>query len=136
MNKPIRTYDDLLAEQQRLDILLLAQRELVVADFKTLRGEVKSATTSLSFLGKLLTKDKKHALLNFGTDKAIDLVLKKVVLARAGWLTRLAIPFLVKNYSSHFVDKGKHKVVEKIFGWFSHKNGHGKAAPEAFGEES
>jgi hypothetical protein len=44
-------------------------------------------------------------------------VLKRVVLARAGWLPRLVVPFLVKNAATNYVSKHKNSVVEGVLGW-------------------
>ncbi len=125
----IRTYDDLLRHKDEVDLLLQAQKELVITDFRLLQTELKATTSTLSFIGKLVTKNKKNFLVNLGVNKTLDFVLRKVVLARAGWLTRLAVTFFAKNFSSHFIDEHKEQFVDKIVNWVSHGQSNGQAAP-------
>jgi hypothetical protein len=134
MTKPIRTYDDLLTEKSQLEALLQAQKELLLYDLKVMHSEIRSATSGLSVLGKLVSRDRTNFLMNMGVNKVIDLVFKKVLLSRAGWLTRLAVPFLVKNVSSHILAEKKDKIVDKLFSWITPRNGNGKAAPEMYEE--
>jgi hypothetical protein len=62
-------------------------------------------------LGKMTKGDKSNPLVNMGLQLAGDLFIKNFVLAKAGWLTRLTVPFVMKNYSSHLIaDKGKNFV--------------------------
>jgi len=130
MNKGIHTYDDLIREKQQLEVLLQAQKELIVYDLGQIKKELEPAATALNFLGRITTRDKSNLLLSEGANKVIDLVFKKLILARAGWLTRLTVPFLIKNYSSHFITENKQAWMKKLFSWVSHKNGKAKAAPE------
>jgi hypothetical protein len=51
-----------------------------------------------------------------------DGLVKKVLLRKAGWLIRLVIPLLIKNYASHVGEGGPEKWVSKIKKFFS-KNG-------------
>jgi hypothetical protein len=52
-----------------------------------------------------------------GVGFGVDTVLKRVVLARAGWLPRLVVPFLVKNVATNYISKHKTLVVEGVLGW-------------------
>ncbi|HEV7783140.1 MAG TPA: hypothetical protein VGO58_17815 [Chitinophagaceae bacterium] len=130
-NTKINTYEDLVKEQEQLEALLHAQKELVVYDFKLLKDEFKPATNALNLLGKVTTKERSNVFLNEASGKLIDLVLKKVILGRAGWATKFLVPMLMKNYTSHFLAGNTDKLKGKLFSWFNHKsNGNGKAAPE------
>ena len=130
MNKAIRSYDDLLREEKQMEELLQAQKELLIYDLHQLKEELKPATTALTFFSRIVTRDKHNLLVNGGVNKIVDLVFRKLLLARAGWLTKLTVPFLIKNYSSHFIADHKDQFIERLFSWISHKNGNGKAAPE------
>ena len=136
MNKVIRTYDDLLREEKHLEELLQAQKELLIYDFNQLKEELRPATTALTFFSRIVTRDKNNLLVNGGVNEIIDLVVRKLLLSRAGWLTKLSVPFFIKNYSSHFIADHKDQLVEKLFSWISHKNGNGKAAPETHDKEN
>jgi len=130
MNTKIKTYDDLLKEQEQLEALLHAQKELVVYDFKALKEEFKPATHALNLMGKITTRERSNVMLNEAGNRVIDFVLKKGILARAGWATKFLVPVLLKNYTSHFVAENKDKFMKKLASWIGHKNGNGKAAPE------
>jgi hypothetical protein len=126
MTNTIRTYDDLVRERQEAEILLLAQKELVMADLRLLQTQVKGASSTLSVFGKIFSRDRHNFFINYGLDKVIDFLVRKVVLAKAGWMTKMAASFLAKNLSSHVVEDKKEKFVDKLFNWISHKNGKGK----------
>ena len=128
MKRKIRSYDDLEREEQLLEELLQAQKQLVQLDIQQLKAQLKPASMALQFASKLTTMDKSNPLLNQGANTAIDFLLKKIVLARAGWITKMLIPLVVKNYSSHFIADHKQDIVQKIFSLFSGKNGKAKAA--------
>ncbi|HMK25625.1 MAG TPA: hypothetical protein VK483_06310 [Chitinophagaceae bacterium] len=136
MNKIIRTYDDLLSQEKQMEELLQAQKELLMSDLNQLKEELQPATTALTFFSRIITRDKHNLLVNGGIDRVIDLVFRKVLLARAGWLTKLTVPFFIKNYSSHFIADHKGQLVERLFSLFSHKNSNGKAAPEPHTKEN
>ena len=123
----IRTYNDLLRRKEEIDLLLQVRKELVITDLRHLQAEARAASSALAFVGKLVTKNKKNFLVNLGIDKALDFVLRKVVLSRAGWLTRLAVTYFAKNFSSHFIDEHKEQFVDKIVDWVSHSPSNGKA---------
>jgi hypothetical protein len=136
MKRKIRSYDDLEREEKLLEDLLQAQKQLVQLDILQLKAQLKPATMALQFLNKITTVDKTNPLLNQGANTAIDFILKKFVLARAGWITQLLVPLVVKNYSSHFIADHKQDFVQKIFSLFSGKNGKAKAASTVPGTEN
>lgn len=134
MNKnKIQTYDDLIEEKKRLEQLLGVQKEHISANWVEMKEEFKPVNNIISFFSKLTTRDKSNPLVNMGIDVAGDLVLRKIILGRAGWATRLVIPFLLKNYSSNvFADKGK-SIVHKVRNWLKgNKNGQSEPVPEKF----
>lgn len=128
MSRKIRTYNDLLREESRMQELVQAQKELVLYDLGGLQDSLQPATNALGFLGKITTRDNHNLLITAGMNRIIDIVIKRVVLARAGWLTRLTLPFLLKNYSSHYIAGHKDKWLQKLLSLIQ-KNGNGQAAP-------
>ena len=125
MSKQFSTYKELIEEKQKLEVLLKAQKELVRYDVQELKMELQPFRDAASNIRKLLTKDKTSLLLNFGSDAIINTVVKKILLGRAGWLTRLAVPYFMKNYSSHFLSEQKEKWLDKLAAWM-HRNKNGK----------
>ena len=135
MSKQIKSYQDLLKEKEQLELLLKAQRELIVADIHDLKNELRPAIDAVSFLGKIATRDKSDILISGAANQLIDLVFKKLILARTGWITWLVVPFFIKNYSSHFIGDHKKEWVKKLFSWIGHKNSNGQAASHSSKEE-
>lgn len=131
MTNKIKTYQDLLQYEAKLEMLLKAQKELLAQDIELLHEEIKPATNALSFISRVTTSDNGNFFLNQRANKLIDFIVKKLILGKAGWLTRLTIPFFLKNYSSHFIAEHKGEFMAKLFSWIGHKNGKAKAAPVA-----
>jgi len=122
MNRTIRTYDDLLREKQRLTALLQAQKELVRQDVQAIKQELVPVQKAIEWAGRLTTRDRNNVLLTGVSDFLVDVIVKKGLLARAGWITRIAIPFIAKNLSSHLLADYKDVLLAKLASWLS-KNG-------------
>jgi hypothetical protein len=130
MNKTIRTYEDLLKERHRLEVLLRSQKDIIRQDITELKMQLQPAVKAVSFLGKIFTREKNNVLLAGGINHLIDLLFKKIVLSKSSWLTRLVVPFFIKNYSSHFVAEHKDELVEKLFSLFGRKHNNGQTASD------
>ena len=111
MNR-IRTYEDLVARQQQMEVLLKLQKEQVRNVIRDLFDAGKS-----SVLGST-----ENFLLNKGVGKVIDLVVKKGVLGRAGWMYRLIVPFVLKQFSSKYITEHKKDIKDKFFSFFRGKS--------------
>lgn len=125
MTRKITTYEDLLEEEQRLQQLLDAQKKLVQSDIEEIKLELAPAIQAVSFAGRLITRDGSNPLVNMGVNSVIDVVIKKGLLGKSGWLARLAVPFFLKNFSSHVVNDNLDKIkggFQAVKNWFS-KNG-------------
>ena len=123
MKRKIRSYEDLEKEEQLLEELLRAQKQLIQLDVQVLRNQLKPASMAFQFFNKITTVDKSNLLLNEGANKVIDLLLNKFILARSGWITKFLVPIFLKNYSSHLIGDNKANIVEKVFSLFGRKNG-------------
>jgi hypothetical protein len=105
--RTIETYNDLLAEKEELTALLSIQKEFIRRDVKNLREELKPVSEVVGVIGKITTKDKSNPALAFGVDLAGDLLIKNTLLRRGGWLTRMIVPFVFKNLSTHLLSAKK-----------------------------
>jgi hypothetical protein len=132
MTPQIKTYDDLLNEKQRLEQLLKSQKEIIRQDIQEIKEEFKPVKHAFSFISKLGTKDKSNPLLTATTDTVINLLVKKLLLAKTGWVTRLIVPFILKNFSSHVVSENKGSIMKKIFSIFGKRNQNGKASAQEY----
>jgi hypothetical protein len=129
MNKRIRTYDDLVMEQQRLASLLKTQESTIKVDIAGVKEGLKPLGKAVDVVNKMATRDNTAPVLNFGMEMGIDLLIRRVILARAGWFTKIVIPFLVKNYSSHLIGEEKRELlIQKVKGFF--KKIRPQAAPQ------
>jgi hypothetical protein len=133
MNKKIQTYDDLLEQKKRLEDLLVVQKQQISSNWVEVKESLTPVNNIVAFFGKLTHRDKSNPLVNMGIDIGGDLLLKRILLARAGWLTRLAVPYLLKNYSSNvFADRGK-SFLHKIKHWLKgNKNGRINTVSEEY----
>ncbi|MES2649777.1 MAG: hypothetical protein V4717_23060 [Bacteroidota bacterium] len=103
MNKPdIKSYDELVSEKERLKALFTSQKEGIKTEIAALKDNFNPVKTMAKKFGKFTTPDKSLGLLNAGLSFAVDLILRKVILKKSGWMVRLAAPFIVKNVVSHF----------------------------------
>jgi len=123
MNKNFNSYEDILKEKQRLEVLLQAQRKVIYYDIQEIKVQLQPVKDAVEFIKKITTKDKTSLLLTLGSDIAINTVVKNFILSRAGWFTRIVVPYFLKNYSSHFLAEQKDKWLDKLKTWLSHKNG-------------
>ena len=118
MNNKIATYEDLLAEQKRLMTILKGHEELLKTDIAGVREGLKPVGNAMNVLNKMATRDHTGPLVNFGLEFGLDLVLRRFLLARAGWFTKIAIPYLMKNYVSHLVTEEKRDLImQKVNGF-------------------
>lgn len=117
MNKP-RTYNELLAEKARLKLLLVEQKQIIHDDFNEIKTELEPLRKVVTNVKKLFSKETGGGLLTLGADKLIDILIRRVLLAKSGWLAKLIVPVLAKNYTSHIVDDNKGKIVSWLFSLF------------------
>ena len=127
MTKSIRTYEDLMEEKERLNQLLAAQRELIRQDFNEIKEELAPVRSAISMVGKFATRDNRNFLLTTAADTAIELVIRRMLLAKAGWFTKIIVPFFMKNFSSHVIADHKDKILDKLSRWFGKKNADAKS---------
>ena len=120
MNKSIKTYEDLLQEEQRLLQQLKAHEVLIREDIAGLKEKMKPMEKAFGVLQKMATRDHTGALANFGLDFSFDLLIRRLHLAKAGWFTKILVPFVLKNYSSHIVsDEQRARFAQKIQNLFN-----------------
>jgi hypothetical protein len=121
MNKRFTTYKEMLDEQQRLTALMRTQQLQIQQDITEIKVELEPVFHITASLKKFVTRKSGDILSNLGVKLLADGLVKKIILAKAGWLTRLVVPLLVKNYASHFANSSG-SFIEKIKSLFS-KNG-------------
>ncbi|HVG42099.1 MAG TPA: hypothetical protein VM888_10860 [Chitinophagaceae bacterium] len=113
MNNRIKTYEDLEAEKRRLLSILRDHEDVIKVDMAGVREGLKPFGNALKVVNKMATRDNTAPVMNFGLEMGIDLLVRRFVLARAGWLTKIVVPFLIKNYSSHLIGEEKREALIK-----------------------
>jgi hypothetical protein len=126
MTNTIRTYKDMMDEKERLQALLVIQKQAVRNDIDEIKENLKPVQSALSFAGKFVTRDSGNFILNAGANRLINVVVKNLLLARAGWFAKMVVPFILKNYSSHIISEKKGAILSKLFSWIGKKNANGK----------
>ena len=122
----IRTYQDLLEEKKHLEDELGNKRELIRKDVAGLKEEWRPITDLLSSLGKITTKGKTNPLLAIGIDIIGEVLVKNILLTRSGWITRLVVPFLAKNFSTHILNKDGTSIFRQLIDRFRNHKSNGQ----------
>jgi hypothetical protein len=109
----IRTYEDLLREEQRLRHQLKLQEVQIRQDLFSFKENIEPVKKVYDTVHKVFTRDNRVPFFNLGLELGIDVVLRRFLLAKAGWFTKIVVPYLVKNYSSHIIGEEKRKQLLK-----------------------
>jgi len=118
----IKTYEDLEAEEKRLQALLYSHKENIKDSFAAVKQSLNPFKQAVDTAKRLFSRDKTNPLMKFGVDLGVDVLIRRLLLAKAVWFTRIIVPFFVKNYSTHFVTQyKKSKLLQKIWGFFKQK---------------
>jgi len=117
----IKTYEDLEAEEKRLQALLYSHKENIKDSFDAVKRGLNPFRQAANTARRLFTRDKSNPMMKFGLDLGVDVLIRRFLLAKAGWFTKIVVPFFIKNYSTHFVTQyKKSKLLQKIWGYFKH----------------
>jgi len=114
----ITNYDELRAEQKRLKEFLALKKEHIRIDIQEIKEELKPALSVAKIISDMLVgSNSQNNLVKTGTNITVDLALKKA-LWNSNFLVKMLVPGLVKNYTSHVVDKAipfLKKIGRKLF---------------------
>lgn len=115
MNK-IKNYEDLVAHRTYLENNLRAQKTYL--NYKV--AKIKEGFEPINKVVSFFKSDKKSkvntlinsgsSLLKIGSSAGIDMLLQKR-LSKAGWLTKLVLPFVLRFAAARTVDKVEHRTV-------------------------
>ncbi len=115
MNR-IKNYEQLVAHRKHLESNLEAQKAYINNRVAKIKEGLEPINKVLSFF-KSDKNAKVHALINggssllkIGSNAGINMLLQKK-LAKAGWLTRLVLPFVLRFAAARTLDKVEHKTV-------------------------
>ena len=133
MKRPIKTYSDLLQEEQRLQVVINNHKALIKADITGIKDSLNPVKKVVDTFKQFTTRGRIDPLANIGLNFSIDVLVRKLLLARAGWLSKTIVPFLVKNVTSHLInEEDRTKIganIQKIFHKIVRKIKHKKEEP-------
>lgn len=117
----IKTYEDLEAEEKRLQALLYSHKESVKDSFASFKTSLTPWRLAMSTVGKIFHTDSTaNPLMKFGLDIGVDVLVRRILLAKSGWFTKIIVPFIIKNYSTHVVKQNKVAgIINKIKSFFT-----------------
>jgi hypothetical protein len=103
----IHSYEELLAERKRLEELIRYQKTIIQVDIDQLKDELKEemrpAVEAANFVKKITTKETRNeTMISMGSNLVVDLIIRRLF-AKSHFLIQMAVPALLKNYTSHVV---------------------------------
>ena len=114
MNKRvIKTYEDLLQEEQRLTTQLASYKELIRDDVTALKAGLNPIKRAAATVKNLFTFGDNGPLVNFGLKFGTDVFLRRILLGRANWIAKVVVPYVIKNYASHLITEEQRKTIVK-----------------------
>lgn len=105
MKKKIRAYDELVLEEQRLEEALELHQRSITDKWLHLKASLQPAMLGMKLAENTFTRAKTTPAITMGTNFVIDLVVKKWILKKSGWMTKMLIPFVIKNITSNVIQK-------------------------------
>lgn len=106
MNK-INNYDELVLERKKLEAELLAHKSAINEEVASLKRKMEPITNVVSFFSPSKNPSNNNTLLQAGTNLGIELLVRQKLLSKAGWLTKLVVPFLLKKISSKAIERAQ-----------------------------
>lgn len=119
--RKIKTYEDLIQEEQRLTAQMRSYKDLIREDIADVKAGLNPFKRGMAVARSFFTRGDNGPLLNFGVNFGMDILLRRVLLGRASWIAKVAVPYLVKNYASHLVTEDQRKAVGKSVSTFLSK---------------
>ena len=105
MRKKMKAYDQILLEEQQLEEDLKFRKKRIVDKWLHLKASVQPAVIGMKLAENALTRAETNPVVNTGVNWTIDFLVKKLILKRSGWMTKMLVPFVLKNITSHVIQK-------------------------------
>lgn len=101
----INNYTELVAERMRIQQELALQKAQINEEIREIKDKLKPITGILSFFNTAKKQSFKSTAIQAGANIGIDVLLRNTLLSKAGWLTKLILPFVVRKISSKVIEK-------------------------------
>jgi hypothetical protein len=109
--KRINNITDLQQERNRLRMQVKRLEQEIIDDVSLIREDLKPVNLVGKFVNNLFHRED-NGITSAGLNVGIDVLLREILLRRAGWVYRLLVPFFVKNVANNYVASGKIDFVE------------------------
>jgi hypothetical protein len=101
----INNLEELMLEKKRLESDLITYKSIISSEIQEIKHKVEPISNVMSFFSDAKTVSPNNKLLQVGTNIGIDILLRQKLLSKAGWLTRLVLPYVLKKVSSKAIEK-------------------------------
>ena len=117
MNK-ITTYEELLREKERLELQLEVHKAAVRQDVAEIKRRLNPIKNFLSFFTNFTAPAQNNTLLNTGLSLSLEMLIRKLFFSKTGWITKMVVPILLKNFSANMLKKNKKNLMKKVKTFF------------------
>ncbi len=118
MSKKINSYDELLIEKQKLEMLFQVQKELVKFEIDEIKEDLEPAFNALEFLKKIALRNTDNPVIQTGLNLLIDKLSHKLQGDDGGFLITTIVPNLIKNYASNLLAGHADDLIEHLLSLF------------------
>lgn len=109
-NGKIKSYSDLLEEEQRVLMQYKRDRAKVVDKLNRLKNILKPAEQFMTKISSWFSRPPSHQIFPKMMDIGLDILSKKLLFKNAGWIKSFIGSYAVRTVSQYFMDKvSQHK---------------------------
>lgn len=106
MTKPlITTHEQLMQEKARLKARLRQRKTAMRQSVNEIKQELNPLSQIAKTTKDIWNADASNPLIAMGVTKLTDLVIRKGILRKAGWLSRLVAPILVQKVATYLISE-------------------------------
>ena len=89
------------------------KKHQINADFDEIKEELNPIKQVTHAVQNILVNHNHDKIIKMGVNLAVDLILTRLVLKKAGWATKVIVPFVVKNIVLNYLDKHRDEILTK-----------------------
>ncbi|AXY78366.1 hypothetical protein D3H65_32175 [Paraflavitalea soli] len=122
MNKPvIKSYEDLLQEQDRLRKQLNTQKAELNGRIREVKEKLAPVGTIISAIGGISAMGAKNPMIKSGIGLAVDMFLKGRLFRKSGLVTGILGSFLVRNVATKVAAGAAGALIGTLIKKFTHR---------------
>jgi len=114
---PIKSIADLKRERRRLKAEIAEHELILKEDVAGFKDSLKPLNAVSKVVSKFFVAGDDRNVTNKWVDAAVTFALRNVVLSRAGWVTKLVVPMIARNYANNKLQENKADIVDTLRGW-------------------